>query len=56
MPKHLEFNRDGFLFSLTGDCITVYDLTSEKKISQYFYTDIYEAAENFSAFQRIFAK
>lgn len=56
MPRHEEFSRDEFLFCLTGDCITIYDLNSEKKISQYFYTDIYEAAENFLAFQRVFAK
>ena len=56
MPKHETFTRDEFLFSLTGDCITIYDLTTEKKINQYFYADIYEAAANFNAFQQVFAK
>ena len=56
MPKHEEFVRDDFLFSLTGDCITIYDMNTEKKVNQYFYADILEAAANFSAFQQVFAK
>ena len=52
MPKHMEFNRDGFKFALTGDAITIYDMSTEKKINQYIMPTLEEALFNFKALYR----
>lgn len=56
MPKHLEFNRDGFKFSLTGDAVTIWDYVNESKISQTIYQSISEAETAFKALYRTFCE
>lgn len=48
MLDHLEFNENGFRFSLTGTVLTVYDMDGFK-VRQYFYDTKEEARALFLA-------
>ena len=54
MPRHLVFRKDGFQFAMTGNAITIYDISAEKKVNQYFYPSLEEALYMFRAMYRTF--
>ena len=56
MPRHMEFVRDGFKFSLTGDAVTIWDCTAEEKLNQCIYSSIAEAESAFKALYRTFCE